>query len=182
MLTPPTHVTHQKTISNFASFQVKINNAWYFMWVICSCESSAGRWFTWNITSNYFPNIQTAHCIYQGQSDLKLGTDCLPTETYFKIERQIHSRRVIVRMLSGTCRVFDLRSRDRDSNLTGSTALCLIVCEQDVHPLHSTGSTQEDPRGGTLIFSTNVGSDPASTIHPPKKSGISSTPKKYLKF
>ena len=87
-----------------------------------------------------------------------------------------------MRMLSGTCRVFDLRSRDRDSNLTGSTALCLIVCEQDVHPLHSTGSTQEDPRGGTLIFSTNVGSDPASTIHPPKKSGISSTPKKYLKF
>ena len=85
-------------------------------------------------------------------------TDCLPTETYFKIERQtthsrrhlvtIRSRRVIVRMLSGTCRVFDLRSRDRDSNLTGSTALCLIVCEQDVHPLHSTGSTQEDPRGG----------------------------------
>ena len=36
--------------------------------------------------------------------------------------------------------------------------------------------------GGTLIFSAYVGSDPASTLHPPKISGISSTPKKYLKF
>ena len=36
--------------------------------------------------------------------------------------------------------------------------------------------------GGTLIYSAFVGSDPASTVHPPKKSGISSTPKKYLKF
>ena len=38
--------------------------------------------------------------------------------------------------------------------------------------------------GGTLIFSAYVGSDPASTIHPKKISGISSTPKKYryLKF
>ena len=45
--------------------------------------------------------------------------------------------------------------------------------------------------GGTLIFSAYVGSDPASTVHPknisgfqapPKKSGISSNPKKYLKF
>ena len=33
------------------------------------------------------------------------------------------------------------------------------------------------PRGGTLIFSSNVGSDPASTVHPQKISGISSTPK-----
>ena len=45
-----------------------------------------------------------------------------------------------------------------------------------------------DPRGGggggggTLIFSAYVGSDPASTVHPKKISGISSTPKKYLKF
>ena len=36
--------------------------------------------------------------------------------------------------------------------------------------------------GGTLIFSVYVGSDPASTVHPQKISGISSTPKKYLKF
>ena len=36
------------------------------------------------------------------------------------------------------------------------------------------------PRG--VIFSAYVGSDPAYTVHPPKKSGISSTPKKYLKF
>ena len=36
--------------------------------------------------------------------------------------------------------------------------------------------------GGTLIFSAYVGSDPASTVHPKKISGISSTPKKYLKF
>ena len=31
--------------------------------------------------------------------------------------------------------------------------------------------------GGTLIFSSYVGSGPASTLHPKKKSGISSTPK-----
>ena len=36
--------------------------------------------------------------------------------------------------------------------------------------------------GGTQIYSVYVGSDPASTIHPKKISGISSTPKKYLKF
>ena len=36
--------------------------------------------------------------------------------------------------------------------------------------------------GGTLIFYAYVGSDPASTVHPKKISGISSTPKKYLKF
>ena len=36
--------------------------------------------------------------------------------------------------------------------------------------------------GGTLFFSAYVGSDPASTVHPKKISGISSTPKKYLKF
>ena len=36
--------------------------------------------------------------------------------------------------------------------------------------------------GGTLIFFAYVGSDPASTVHPKKISGISSTPKKYLKF
>ena len=36
--------------------------------------------------------------------------------------------------------------------------------------------------GGTLIFSSYVGSDPASIVHPKKISGISSTPKKYLKF
>ena len=31
--------------------------------------------------------------------------------------------------------------------------------------------------GGTLIFYAYVGSDPASTVHPQKISGISSTPK-----
>ena len=36
--------------------------------------------------------------------------------------------------------------------------------------------------GGTLFFSAYVGSDPASTVHTQKISGISSTPKKYLKF
>ena len=36
--------------------------------------------------------------------------------------------------------------------------------------------------GGTLIFSAYVGSDPASSFHPKKISGILSTPKKYLKF
>ena len=36
--------------------------------------------------------------------------------------------------------------------------------------------------GGTLIFSAYVGSDPASALHPKRISGISSTPKKYLKF
>ena len=37
-------------------------------------------------------------------------------------------------------------------------------------------------QGGTLIFSAYVGSDPASTVHPQKISGISNTPKNYLKF
>ena len=32
--------------------------------------------------------------------------------------------------------------------------------------------------GGTLIFSACIGPDPASTVHPKKISGISSTPKK----
>ena len=36
--------------------------------------------------------------------------------------------------------------------------------------------------GGTLNFSTYVGSDLASTLHLDKISGILSTPKKYLKF
>ena len=36
--------------------------------------------------------------------------------------------------------------------------------------------------GGTLIFSAYVGSDPASTVHPKKISGISSTPKKNWNF
>ena len=31
--------------------------------------------------------------------------------------------------------------------------------------------------GGTVFFSAYVGSDPASTVHPPKISGISSNPK-----
>ena len=38
------------------------------------------------------------------------------------------------------------------------------------------------PRGGTLFFSTYVGSGPASTVPPKKISGFSSTPKRYLKF
>ena len=38
------------------------------------------------------------------------------------------------------------------------------------------------PRGGTLNFSTYVGLDLASTLHPQKILGILSTPKKYLKF
>ena len=37
-------------------------------------------------------------------------------------------------------------------------------------------------RGVTLIFSSYIGSGPASIIHPKKISGISSIPKKYLKF
>ena len=36
--------------------------------------------------------------------------------------------------------------------------------------------------GGTLNFSAYVGWDPASTRHPKKISGISNTPKRYLKF
>ena len=38
------------------------------------------------------------------------------------------------------------------------------------------------PQGGYSNFSAYVGSDPASTVHPQKILGISSTPKKYLKF
>ena len=52
--------------------------------------------------------------------------------------------------------------------------LCVCVC--------GGGGGGFLPRGGTLIFSAYVGSDPASTVHPKKISGISSTPKKYLKF
>ena len=36
--------------------------------------------------------------------------------------------------------------------------------------------------GGTLNFSSYIGSGPAFTLHPQKISGISSTPKKCLKF
>ena len=36
--------------------------------------------------------------------------------------------------------------------------------------------------GGHSHFSAYVGSDPASALHLKKISGISSTPKKYLKF
>ena len=38
------------------------------------------------------------------------------------------------------------------------------------------------PRVGTLVFTAYVGWDPASTVHPLKIPGISSTPKKYLEF
>ena len=38
-----------------------------------------------------------------------------------------------------------------------------------------------EPRGYSN-FSAYVGSDQESTVHPPKISGISSTPKLYLKF
>ena len=44
------------------------------------------------------------------------------------------------------------------------------------------GETSHGPRRGTLIFSAYVGSDPASTVHPQKISGISNTPKKYQEF
>ena len=37
-------------------------------------------------------------------------------------------------------------------------------------------------QGGTLIFSSYVGSGPASTIHPKKNIRNSKHPKKYLKF
>ena len=42
--------------------------------------------------------------------------------------------------------------------------------------------SQEGGGGGTLIFSSYVGSGPASALQPQKISGISSTPEKYLKF
>ena len=40
----------------------------------------------------------------------------------------------------------------------------------------------ENWEGGTLIFSSYVGSDQASTVHPPKNIGNFKHPKKYLKF
>ena len=53
-------------------------------------------------------------------------------------------------------------------------------------PRPLTNSTPLDPGGGggggTLIFSAYVGSDPASTVHPQKISGILSTPKNILIF
>ena len=36
--------------------------------------------------------------------------------------------------------------------------------------------------GGTLIFSSYAGTDPAFTVYKKKISGISRTPKKYFKF
>ena len=41
---------------------------------------------------------------------------------------------------------------------------------------------QKAKGGCTLIFSLYIGSDPASTIHPQKISGISSTPKKIFEI
>ena len=38
------------------------------------------------------------------------------------------------------------------------------------------------PGGGTLIYSSYVDSGPASTVHPKKISGISSTPQKILEI
>ena len=55
-----------------------------------------------------------------------------------------------------------------EKTLTGASADELVCCGPG--------------GGGTLMFSSYVGSGPASTVHPQKKSGISSIPKKHLKF
>ena len=47
---------------------------------------------------------------------------------------------------------------------------------------HTRSKLSPDPQGDTQFFSVYVGSNPASTVHPKKISGISRTPKKYLKF
>ena len=52
---------------------------------------------------------------------------------------------------------------------------------QSSDSLHQVNKESTTP-GGTLIFSSYVGSGPAPTVHPQKISEITSTPKKYLKF
>ena len=48
---------------------------------------------------------------------------------------------------------------------------------ESISPLWpKTGVLDQNPRGYSHLFSSYVGSGPASTVHPPKKSGISSTP------
>ena len=73
-----------------------------------------------------------------------------------------------------------------------SMAECRTKAHQDKSPLgqkptymHFTRGRFElmdKPQGGYSHLSSYVGSGPASTVHPQKISGISSTPNKYLKF
>ena len=66
------------------------------------------------------------------------------------------------------------------------SSMSLVLADFCLIFTSSEGSGESCPRvgggGGTLIFSAYVGSDPASTVHPKKISGILNTPKKYLKF
>ena len=59
-----------------------------------------------------------------------------------------------------------------------------ISTEDDIDKINYVGRQLgwAEAQGGTLLFSSYVGSGPASTVHPQKIPGISSTPKKYLKF
>ena len=52
----------------------------------------------------------------------------------------------------------------------------------DLLTTNSVPNKPASPRGVALIFSAYVGLDPASTVHPKRISGISSTPKKYSKL
>ena len=54
--------------------------------------------------------------------------------------------------------------------------------DEQVSILEAKGGGGGGGGGGYSHFSSYVGSGPASSVHPKKISGISSTPKKYLKF
>ena len=73
--------------------------------------------------------------------------------------------RLLISLLSDFCCLIKVYRR-----LLGRPVLKLLSCWS--------------PRGGggTLIFSAYVGSDPASTLHPKKLSGISSTPNKIFEI
>ena len=90
----------------------------------------------------------------------------------------------------------NISSKIKRSKVTDYAALNLK--EANEHPLESRKSAKSPylmhvqlfilyevglgTPGGTLIFSAYVDSDPASTVHPPKISEISNTPKKYLEI
>ena len=69
-------------------------------------------------------------------------------------------------------------------------SLCMLLAIRSLPHVLSLGESRGGGQGpgggvwgwGTLIFFSYVGSCPASTVQPQKISGISSTPKKYLKF
>ena len=57
--------------------------------------------------------------------------------------------------------------------------LHIWICPAHIHVIKNHRFAAQREGAGPLISSSYVGSGPASTLHPSKISGISSTPKKY---